>query len=271
MMPCVKYPKAGEDNALLDIYIYHLKDNKKVKVDLGRETDIYVPKIQWTKNPNLLSVQRLNRLQNKLNIFHADANTGRTNLILYDPSKTYVDVTYAHELIYLNNKTQFVYSTERGGYKHYNLHNMDGQLVNQITKGGWEAETLVGIDQSKKTPVLYYISTEDSPMERHLYKVDINGKKKVKLSLSAGYNRVDMSKDFKHYINFNSSADTPTNIVLMASKGNKVIDTLKNNASLAETIEEYKLSKKEFFTFNTIDNSELNGYFLKPIDFDSTK
>lgn len=266
-----KYPKAGEDNSIVDIYIYHLKESKKVKVNLGEETDIYIPKIQWTKNPNVLSVQRLNRLQNKLNIYHVDALSGRTNLILYDPSKTYLDVTYAHELIYLNNKTQFVYSTERNGYKHYYLHNMDGQLISKITNGNWEAETLVGIDQSKKISVLYYLSTEDSPLERHLYKVNIKGKNKTKLSLVAGTNDVDMSKDFKYYINFNSSANRPKNVVLMAIKGNKVIDTLKSNTELIKTVAAYNIRPKEFFTFKTVDRSELNGFFLKPTDFDSTK
>lgn len=266
-----KYPVAGENNSIVEIFIHHLKDGKKVKVDLGKNTDIYVPKVQWTQNPNMLSVQRLNRLQNKLNIYHADANSGKTNLILYDPSKTYLDVTYAHELIYLNNKTQFVYSTERDGYKHYYLHNMDGQLVSQITNGAWEAEELVGIDQTKKTPLLYYLSTEDSPLERHFYRVDINGKKKVKLSLSAGTNAVDMSKDFKYYINFNSSSDKPKSVVLMMNKGNKVIDTLKNNSELLKTAEAYNIRPKEFFSFKTIDQSDLNGYFLRPLDFDSAK
>jgi dipeptidyl-peptidase-4 len=266
-----KYPKAGEENAKVEIFIHHLKDNKKIKVDLGKETDIYVPKIQWTKNPNVLSVQKLNRLQNKLNIYHANALSGKTVLILYDPSKTYLNVTYTQELIYLNNKTQFVYSTERDGYKHYYLHNMDGQLVSQITNGNWEAEKLVGIDQSKKTPVLYYISTEDSPLERHLYSVDLYGKRKTKLSQSAGTNSVDMSKDFKYYITFNTSINNPKSAVLMAARGNKVIDTLINNAVLIETAKSFDIQPKEFFTFNTIDKTELNGYFLRPAGIDSTK
>ena len=266
-----KYPKAGEDNSEITITIFHLDDNNKVKVDIGKEKDIYIPRILWTQDPNKLSVLRLNRLQNKLDILHADARSGNTILILTDKSKAYLDITYAHELIYLNNGSQFLYSTERGGYKHYYLHRMDGQLINQITNGQWEAETLVGLDQSKRTPILYYISTEDSPLERHLYKIDVRGRIKEKLSLAEGTNRVDMSNDFKYYINFNHSATRPITVTLMSARGNKVLDTLKNNSELLETTAQFDIRPKQFFQFETLDKYQLNGYLLTPKDFDSTR
>lgn len=266
-----KYPKAGEANSKVTITIHHLEDNKKVSVDIGKETDIYIPRILWTKNANLLSVLRLNRLQNRLDIFHADAKTGKTTLILTDRSKTYLDVTYAHELIYMNNGSQFLYSSERDGYKHYYLHRMDGQLIYQVTAGNWEAETMVGLDQSKRTPVLYYVSTEDSPLERHFYKIDVKGKNKTKLSLMDGTNRVDMSNDFKYYINFNESAERPTTVTLMVNKGNKPIKTLKDNARLKESVSNFDIRPKQFFQYETVDKHQLNGYLLAPADFDSTR
>lgn len=266
-----KYPKAGESNSIVNVYFHDIKENKKTKVDLGKETDIYIPRIQWTKNPNTLSIIKLNRLQNRLDIIHADTRNGSTDLIYTDKSKTYIDITYTDDLTYLNNGTQFIYSSEKDGYKHFYLHSMDGQLVNQITKGKWDAVSMVALDQSKKTPVLYYISTEDSPMERHLYRVSGNGKAKVKMSLEAGWNSADMSNDAKYYVLSNSNATSPLKVSLFQNKGNKLVKVLKDNAALKERVKDFKLADKKFFTFETVDQWELNGYFLLPNEFDSTK
>lgn len=266
-----KYPKAGESNSIVNVYFHDIKENKKTKVDLGKETDIYIPRIQWTKNPNTLSIIKLNRLQNRLDIIHANTRNGSTDLIYTDKSKTYIDITYTDDLTYLNNGTQFIYSSEKDGYKHFYLHSMDGQLVNQITKGKWDAVSMVALDQSKKTPVLYYISTEDSPMERHLYRVSGNGKAKVKMSLEAGWNSADMSNDAKYYVLSNSNATSPLKVSLFQNKGNKLVKVLKDNAALKERVKDFKLADKKFFTFETVDQWELNGYFLLPNEFDSTK
>lgn len=267
-----KYPKTGEKNSVVTVHIFDVGTSKALKVDLGNDTDVYIPKFQWTKNPNLLSIMQLTRLQDKLNVYHADATTGKALLIFYEKAKKYLDAYESHDLIYLNNKTQFIFSSpERDGFNHFYLHNMDGQHIGSITKGTWEVDEFIGLDQSKKTPVLYYTSTEDSPLERHVYKVDINGKGKTKLSVSAGTNSMDISKDFKYYILFNDSSTKPRSIALMSSKGNKLIDTLVNNADQIETAEAFGIRPKEFFTFETVDRTQLNGYFLKPAKFDSTK
>lgn len=175
-----KYPKAGEDNSIVEIYVFDLADEKNVQVSIGSEKDIYIPKIYWTQDANLVSVLRLNRLQNKLEVLHVNATTGASKVVLTDKSDTYVDVTFS-DLLYLNNGNGFLFSSEKDGYKHFYLYKMDGSLVRQLTKGNYEAVSFVGLDQSPKTPVLYYTSTEVSPLERHLYAISINGKKQKKI------------------------------------------------------------------------------------------
>jgi dipeptidyl-peptidase 4 len=267
-----KYPKTGEKNAQVSVQIFDLDKKKKVQVDLGKETDVYIPRIQWTKNPNLLSVIQLSRLQNRLNVFHADASTGKALVAFYERAEKYLDVTESCDLFYLDNKTHFIFSsTERHGFKHFYLHNIDGQHVGPITDGNWEVDQFIGVDQTKKTPELYYTSTEDSPLERHVYKIDIYGKGKTKLSIAPGMNSVDMSKDFKYYFLNHTSSTRPLSVTLVSSKGNKVIDTLINNAASVNKSVEFGLSKKQFFTFETGDKTSLNGYFLKPMEFDSTR
>lgn len=267
-----KYPKTGEKNSNVSVHIHELATRKTIKADLGDETDFYIPKIQWTKSANRLSVMHLNRLQNKLNVYHTDARTGKSLLIFYERAEKYLNVYDAHDLIYLNNNQQFIFSaTERDGFKHFYLHNIDGQRIGQITKGNWEVDEFIGLDQSKKTPVLYYTSTEDSPLERHVYKIDIDGRGKTKLSLSPGTNKIDISKDFKYYIMFNESSALPKSITLMSSRGNKLVDTLINNSRLKKLAVQYDLRPKEFFTFEAADGTPLNGYYLRPAEFDSTR
>jgi len=215
-----KYPKAGEDNSVVEIFLYNLQDKQKTKVDIGAETDIYIPRIYWTKDANLLAVQRLNRLQNQLDILHVNAKDGSSKVILSDKSDTYIDLTFTDDLTYLNNGEQFLFSSEKDGYKHFYLYNLDGSLANRITKGAFEAISLVGLDQRKKT--LYYTSTEDSPLERHLYSISLSGSKKKKLTSEAGYHSINMSNDCSYYMDYYSSATTPLKVSLNQTSGNKI-------------------------------------------------
>ena len=128
-----KYPKAGEDNSIVEIYLYQLESKVKIRADIGTETDIYIPRIKWTQNPELLAIQRLNRLQNQLDILHVNVKDGSSNVILTDKSDTYIDFTFCDDLTYLDNGKQFLFSSEKDGFKHFYLYRLDGSLVNQIT------------------------------------------------------------------------------------------------------------------------------------------
>ncbi|MEH0154228.1 S9 family peptidase [Limibacter armeniacum] len=266
-----KYPKAGEDNSEIKISIYDVAGAKVQPVNIGQNRDIYIPRVQWTQDSNLLSVIRLNRLQNKLEILHANATTGESNVVLTEESQTYVDIDYCDDLTYLENGKEFIYTSEKDGFKHIYLYKMDGSLVRQITKGNWEVTELVGIDESSKKPVLYYISTEVSPLDKDFYSVRVDGKNKTKLSHEKGTTGVNMSNDFKYYIeNFSSSAHVPT-VALYQTNGNKLIKKLQENGEYAEKVNNYGFVEKEHFTFKTNQDVELFGYMLKPADFDENK
>ncbi|MEP2024803.1 MAG: S9 family peptidase [Reichenbachiella sp.] len=266
-----KYPKAGEKNSIVTIKVYNLKDNTTQIVDLGKETDIYIPNVQWTKDPEILAIKRLNRLQNQQDIFHYSTKFKSATNILTDKTKTYIHATYTNEWIYLDNGTHFLMSSEREGYKHFYIHRMDGQLEYKATSGAYNAEKLITLDQRSKTPVLYYSSTEGSSLNRHVYHVDYKGKGKLKLSTKPGINTIDMSKDFKYYISFNESATSPLEVSLMSTKGNKLVKVLKDNAKLKETVIEYGLTEKILFEIEAADKKLLNAYMVQPADMDSTK
>ncbi|MDW7693271.1 S9 family peptidase [Flammeovirgaceae bacterium SG7u.111] len=263
-----KYPKAGEKNSEINISIFHLADSKKVSVDIGTEKDIYIPRVVWTKDANLLSVRKMNRLQNKLEVLHVNAKTGESKAVLTEISKTYIDIN--DDLTYLDGGEQFIYTSERDGYNHIYLYNMDGSLEKQVTQGKWEVTSFVGVSQGKR-PKVYYVSTEVSPMERHFYSIDLKKGKKIKLTKERGSHRVNMSNDFKYYIKYFSNSDTPNQVSLHKTEKNEIIKPLEENKELLETTKEFGFVKKEIFTLNADDGTLLHGYMLKPADFDENK
>ena len=166
-----KYPKAGEANATIQIKVYELA-KKTTTLDIGTEKDQYIPRIQWTHDPTC-SIRRMNRLQNRLDLLHVNAVTGLSKVVLTEESDTYVDLIFTDDLTYLANGEQFIHASERSGYKHLYLYNLDGTLDRQLTSGGWEVAEFLGIDEPNNT--IYYTSTDVSPLERHLYRQDISG------------------------------------------------------------------------------------------------
>jgi dipeptidyl-peptidase-4 len=264
-----KYPKAGEANSYVWISVYDLASEETKKMDIGEEKDQYIPRVQWTKDSNLLSIIRMNRRQNILEILHANATTGKSKVVLKEESDTYVALNYCDDLTYTNDGKYFIQSSEQDGYKHLYLYTLDGKLVRQITKGEWEVVSIVGIDQNDSK--IYYISTETSPLDRTFYSTGLNGKGKKLMGEESGMTRINMSNDFQYYLKYYSNPTTPNRVSLHQTKGNKELTTLKDNASYKSITEEFGFVGKEYFQFETSEDVNLNGYFLKPADFDESK
>ncbi len=262
-----KYPKAGEQNAIVSVKVYDIAQNKTVRMDTGKEKDIYLPRIQWVPGGDKLSVIRLNRLQNLLEILKADVDTGVSEVVYREKSDTYIDLEYTDDLTYLSDGS-FIKSSEQSGYKHIYYYAPDGRLIRQITKGNWEASELVALDEQHKR--IYFLSTEESPLERYLYRIDLNGKRKKKISTYKGINRATFSSGINYYVNQNRSAATPLKVTLHRADG-ALIKVLENNDLLLKTFNNYHLTSKQFFSFVTNDSVRLNGYMLKPATFDPSK
>lgn len=260
-----KYPKAGEDNSKVTVHIYNIADNKTQVLDLGKDYE-YIPRIQWTKDANILCVQRLNRLQNQLDLIFANAQTGQTKTIYSDKNDTYIEI-YDH-LTFTDDGQQFIFSNETSGYNHLYLYDIEGKEIHQITKGDWEVIDFKGYNP--KTKKLYYISTETSPTQRVLYEINIDGSSKKQLSEQLGVNDVEFSNGFKYYINTWSSAKNPPIVNLYTGSGKKIRE-LKNNEQMFELLTKYNWSPKTFLTVKNSEGIDLNAWMIKPAKFDSTK
>jgi dipeptidyl-peptidase-4 len=263
-----KYPKAGEKNSVVNVSSYEVANARTTKMDVGPTPDQYIPRVQWTTAPGLLSIQRLNRLQNKLEILHADASTGRSQVVLTDTNPAYVEIN--DDLHYLAGGKQFLFTSEKDGYQHLYLHDMNGRQVRQLTKGQWEISAINGFDP--RTGYVYYTSTEGSALQRHLYRINLSGKGKQRLSdAGGGTDVVNMSPDTRYFLNSHSSAGVPAVVSLREGATGKLVKTLEDNAKLRQTLAQYDLGKHEFFTFKNAEGIELNAWMIKPSNFDPAK
>ena len=267
-----KYPKAGETNSTVGIYVYDLGMGQSRKVDVGASADQYIPRIEWTKNNDQLCVMRMNRHQNKLEFLLTDLAAGAMNVvptkvIFSEQANTYIDISDA--LTFLADGS-FIWLSERDGYNHLYQFDASGNVKKQITKGNWDVIEFYGMDETTMTA--YYTSSMVSAMEQQVYAV--NFKKQptapVRLSQQKGTNSAEFSKGFKYYILVHSDANTPADFVLYDAKG-KQIRVLKDNASLKERMVKYSLTKKEFFTFKNAAGTDLNCWMMKPGNFDPSK
>jgi dipeptidyl-peptidase-4 len=257
-----KYPKAGEQNSIVKIAVYDLESGGTTWMDVGSENDQYIPRINWTKGSNTLAIRRMNRLQNKQDLMLANVNTGETEIIKTETSDAWIDVN--DDLKFLENGKQFIYTSEESGYNHIYLYNMNGELVRQITQGNWEVTNYLGYNENSEK--IYYISTEDSPLQRHLYSISKDGTGKQKMTDGTGWNGINMSRDYKYYIETFSNATTPPQYTLHKGNGDEVRE-LEDNASLADTLAAYKMPTKEYIDVE-LPQATLNGYILKPQNFD---
>jgi dipeptidyl-peptidase 4 len=261
-----KYPKAGEDNSIVSVHIYDVTSKKTVMADIGTEKDIYIPRIMWTADPKVLSIQRMNRLQNKLELMFANSANGSTKVVLTEEAKTYVDIT--DHLTFLSNNKGFIWSSERDDYYHLYYYDISGKLVNQITKGNWDIIDLKGYDEKSNT--LYYVSTERGAINRDLYSIKLNGEGKKLLSGAEGTTDADFTNGLKYYVSSHSNANTPPVYELHTADG-KLVKVLEDNKDLKQKMKSYDLSQKTFFTFKTSEGIELNGWMMKPQHFDANK
>jgi dipeptidyl-peptidase 4 len=263
-----KYPKAGEANPKVSVHVYDDFNKKTIAMNLNeRETDFYVPRIKWTSSADQLAVFVMNRIQNRMDMLFANPRSGISRLIQRLESKQYVDYENIDFYHFSADNTTFYGINENDGFRHIYEYQMNGTPIRQITKGNWEVTDFYGIDEARK--LVYYQSNEASPLQKDVYVINARGVK-TKLSTLSGISRAVFSKNFSYYILDESNLRTPNEISVRNNRGVKVRD-VKSNAQLSEKLNSYQLNQKEFFSFNTPDNIQLNGWMLKPKAFDPQK
>ncbi|KAA3623177.1 MAG: S9 family peptidase, partial [Bacteroidetes bacterium] len=261
-----KYPKAGERNSDVTIHIYDTESGKTIDAATSTAQDHYIPRITWTQDPAQLCVTRLNRHQNELELLLVDAKSGKSSLLLKEKNKYYINIV--DNLTFLKNKKQFIWTSEMDGWNHIYLYNMNGKKERQITKGPWEVTEFYGLDE--KRGLVYYQAAENSPLERQVYSMSLNGKRKQTLAGEKGWNSAQFSNTFDYFVLNFSTANTPTVYSVFDDQG-RLVRVLEDNANLLSIQQNYTLNDVEFFNFTTKDDVDLNGYMIKPAYFNENR
>lgn len=260
-----KYPVAGGENSKVAVYSYDIKSRQTRKMQLPLDADGYIPRIKMTSDPTKVAIFTLNRHQDNLSIYMANPLSTVCQLVIQDKVDKYfkeeamanIKITDRHILM----------PSDRDGYMHLYLYTLGGQLKRRVTRGNYEVTDVYGYDEA--TGDVYYAANELGPQDKQVYVAHQNGKTE-RLTAREGYNSATFSSGYKYFINTWSDINTPVVYTLNNNSG-KVLSTLVDNKGLKEKLAAYDLGTRELFSFTTSEGVKLNGWMVKPADFDASR
>ena len=259
-----RYPIAGGANPIVRVLVASLNGGEPRVMDTGTETDIYIPRVNWLTDSRHLAIQHLNRTQTTLDLLIADAATGKTRAALGETDPNWVNVS--DDLYFLKDGKRFLWSSERSGYRHLYLFDLDGKQLAQLTKGEWEVTSLDAVDEAKG--LVYFTATEKSPLERQLYRVALDGTGFARITKDAGTHAAVFSPNAAAFYDTYSNTEAPPRQDLYRADGSRMATINENKvAELAD----YHLSPMEFLTVKSHDGAQLNATIIKPPDFNPQK
>ncbi len=258
-----KYPKVGERNAEVKVLNYQLKKGKSVEYAIGSLNDMYIPRINWA-NKNELCIFTLNRHQNHLKLLLANPYSKKSKILLEEKNKYYVDIT--DDLKFLNDGKHFIWTSEKEGYNSVYLHNMQGQQVKKLTTGNYDVLELYGVDE--KNAKVYFKAAVESPAQHHVYCVGLDGNNLRNMTPKQGVNSAQFSPTFDYYSWTNSTINTPPTYEIYDQSSTKV-RSIESNTKVKERQKEYNVAPVEFYSFTTSEGVSLNGWMMKPVNFDA--
>ncbi|RYY62674.1 MAG: S9 family peptidase [Chitinophagaceae bacterium] len=267
-----KYPKAGEANSTVQIFIYDVAKGVSVPAQY-EQGDIYIPRIKWTRKDNELVVFHLNRHQNDLKLLLTDATTGASRLLYEEKNKYYVDIN--DDWLFTEDGKQFLFTSEKSGYVHIWMRSMDGKSETQVSKGNYDVAAIEGIDLKNKK--IYYTMAFPTPMDRNLFVTDFSGKNTTQLTSGTGWHRISFNDDYTQFYDFRSDINVPQVVTLykLASSKNKttasVIRVVSESDKLKKTLAQFALGQASFIRIPNSKGDSLNAWMLRPVGFDPAK
>ena len=260
-----KYPKAGEDNSIVSVWSYEIQTHKTNRLQVPLEGDGYIPRIKSTNDANRIIVFTMNRHQDVLNLYAVNPRTTLSQLLIKEQGDKYVKEE-AMEGITIGQNS-ILLPSDRDGYMHLYLYNMNGSLIRKIGDGNYDITSIYGYDET--TGDVYYQAAGINPHDRQIFVSHKNGKTE-RLTDTNGWNKAVFSGDYKYFLNTWSNYNTPYVFTIRDSKG-KVLSTPVDNKELKEKVKTYGFNGRETFSFTTSEGVKLDGWMVKPKDFDTNK
>ncbi|MCC5913228.1 MAG: S9 family peptidase [Balneolaceae bacterium] len=268
----IPYPKAGEKNPEVRIGVVDTETGENRWMDLELN-DGLIPRIYWTANEGELAVVWMNRQQNHLKLHLFDVKNGTGQMIMEESDdEGWIDVYdffagIDDHFFFPEEREEFFWISDRDGYSHIYLYDYEGNLINQVTEGDWEVTNLFAVNTDYER--IYFESTEVSPLERHLWSVRFDGSDKRRYTDEEGRHSISMGANGRYFINSWSNIETPKHVELRSTEnGGEHLKTFTDNAAVSAYIRQYEYSPRELFSFTTVSGVELDGYLIKPHDFD---
>ena len=260
-----KYPIAGETNSTVSVWSYDIVSGKTRQLTVPLDADGYIPRVVMTNRADEVAVYTMNRHQDCLRVYMVNAADATCRLLIEEKSEKYVREETMSNIQF--TERHILLPSDRNGYMHLYLYDLNGKLIRQIEDGDYEVSAVYGYDE--KTGDTYYASHENGPAEQQIWVAHKNGKREC-LTPKAGWSTAVFSQNYQYFIHTWSDINTPTVCTLCNNQG-KTLETLINNQPLSERLSEYELGKREIFTFITADGIKLNAWMIKPANFDPKK
>jgi len=269
----LRIPQVGDSNATVRIGVVNVATGQNTWLNTGERGEFYIPRIYWTSRADTLAVITLNRPQNTMKLFFFDVKTGGRREVMTETSKTWLDVYdfYAgveDMMSFPANSHEFFWLSDRDGYQHLYRYDYSGKLINQVTRGNWNATRIEGSDAKGQT--IYYTSTEASPLQRQLYSIRFDGTNQRPITTAEGNHRINMSPSATYFIDRYSSLRQPAQVELWTAGGQK-LRTMENNSAVTTWLATHAYSPAEIFSFTTSDGAKIDASIVKPIPFDPNK
>ncbi|MDH4069771.1 MAG: S9 family peptidase [Ignavibacteria bacterium] len=260
-----RYPKAGDPVSVVRIGVIDTEELFTTWIDIGEEVDQYIPRIHWTNSPGILAVQRLNRSQDTLQLMLADVSDGSSRVVLTETDPAWIDAEDGM-IEFLKESDRFIWSSFRDGYNHLYLYTLDGELERQLTSGPWEVTEYHGTDERRG--VVYFTSTRQSPVERHLYRIGLDGRRMKRLTDEPGWHSSSFAPGMLAFLDTYSRIDEPLSVTLRSNEGEEVAVLVEN------TMDQFtgrRFGRHTFVKIPAGDGELLNGWMLTPPDFDQSR
>lgn len=259
-----RYPPAGGANPVVHVFVAPVNGGEPRMMDTGENMDVYIARVNWTTDSQHLAIQRLNRAQTVLDMLIADAVSGETRTVLTEKDQYWINVS--NDLRFLKDGKRFLWSSERSGYRHLYLYDLEGKQLGQLTKGDWEVTGVNGIDENKN--LVYFTATAKSPLERHLYRVSLEGSAVSRITIHDGTHGVNMAPDASVFVDTYSDSMNPPRQDLVRADGSRLRVINENKV---QELAAYHFSPVQFLSVKSRDGVPLNAMIIKPQDFDASR
>ena len=260
-----KYPVPGQVNSKVSVWSYDIKSHQTRKIDVPLGAEDYIPRIKATSDPAKVAIMTMNRHQDVLRIYMANPLSTVCKLAIEDKVDKYIKEEVLDD-IQLTDQ-HILLPSERDGYNHLYLYNLNGQLLRQIIHENFVVKAVYGYDE--KTGDTYFAANPTGATEQQVMVAHQNGKVEA-LTPKSGVSNAIFSKNFKYFINIWSDINNPAQYTICQNNGKK-LTTLIDNHELKAKLADYELGQKQMFTFTTSEGVQLNGYMVKPANFDANK